>query len=331
MATIKQIAEMADVSIATVSRVLNGDMTLSVPETTRHRVIEVAKQLNYQPKRGLKFKTNTEIKKIGVIPYRTEELESQDSYFLSIRRGIEMECKSLGLEVSSLWGWRSIANLRENLSHFDAVIVIADRHPIMESNLAPTNRCVFVDWNPDPEKYSSVVVDFDNVTKKAVNHLLELGHKKIGFLGGQQSTGKDERQVAFEEYMQKQGLLNESWIQNGDWSTEGGYEAMHQLIERGDLPTAFFAASDPMAIGALQALREANFSVPNDIAIVGCDDIGMAAYVNPSLTTIRIPTEYMGKAAVQLLVGGFTDEETQVQVTVQTKLVIRESCGAKAE
>ncbi|SHK62346.1 LacI family DNA-binding transcriptional regulator [Alicyclobacillus tolerans] len=331
MPTIKDVAEKASVSIATVSRVLNGDRTLAVPESTRLRVFRAAEELHYVAKRRRREKDTATVKKIGIIPFGNEELENQDPYFLSIRRGIETECNRQGIEASLLLGWRNLNEGRSDLGEFDWVMVIGEPDPFYTALENQAKNLIFIDSSPNPERFFSVVTDFERITHLVLRHLMKLGHTRIGFIGGSRLSRRDERHVAFENYMREQGLFREDWVFIGPWSINGGYELAKQALQSYDLPSAFFVASDPMAVGVIHALREAKLSVPGDIAIVGCDDIDMAAYMNPALTTIRIPAERMGKLAVQILLGSVHENEGPFQITLPSELVIRESCGSSLE
>lgn len=133
----------------------------------------------------------------------------------------------------------------------------------------------------------------------------------------------------FERFMREQGLYNPQFVRIGSWSTADGYLMMNELLAQQERPTACFVASDPLAIGALRALHGLGVKVPEDMAVVGFDDIEMAAFVQPPLTTIRAYPEQMGKAAVQLLSERFEGREPPAYSVIGTKLVIRESSCKK--
>jgi LacI family transcriptional regulator len=189
-------------------------------------------------------------------------------------------------------------------------------------------RVLFLDGSPNPERYDSIVVDFEHGTEKALKHLTSLGHTRIGYIGGYRP--EDPRELAYRKYIEKEAGFDDKLLRaSGDWSIHSGYELVNDLIAERCLPTALFVASDPMALGAMRALSEAGLRVPEDIAIVSCNDNELARFTNPPLTTVHVPTQAMGSIAVNMLVGGVIREHCPLQVTVPTKLVIRESCGAR--
>src|SRR5699024_2397405 len=136
---------------------------------------------------------------------------------------------------------------------------------------------IFVDYSPDAEKYDAIVIDFVKATKKIIDYFLSTGHKRIGFIGGQEFLKgqdqpiRDEREKTFRSYMKKKGLFDERYVYIGAFSVEGGYELMKQAIEElgDDLPTAFFTASDVMAVGSIRALHEKGVSIPEQVSIIG--------------------------------------------------------------
>ncbi|MFC4766184.1 LacI family DNA-binding transcriptional regulator [Effusibacillus consociatus] len=342
MATLKDIALRANVSNATVSRVLNQDHTLSVTEETRQRILAIAEQLKYKPSRKRNIKHNVNIEenaKLGLLLWCSQQEEYNDPYFLSIREGIEREFSDLGIEIAKTM--RAGGNGSDfSVNELDGLIVVGKiAADDIEKISMQMNNIVFVDYSPDPERYDSVVIDFGRATETAIEYLLNLGHKKIGYIGGRIYIGThgserrtelpDERLVTYEKIMKNRGLDHSNHFYLGDWTTTDGYEMMKRAIEKGNLPSAFLVASDPMAIGAVRALHEAGIKVPDDVAIVSFDDIELAQYVTPSLTTVKAFTEQMGRTAVNLLLERLNGREVPLKVVVPTKLVIRQSCGGE--
>ncbi|MBE0344303.1 transcriptional regulator, partial [Paenibacillus sp. 28ISP30-2] len=162
---------------------------------------------------------------------------------------------------------------------------------------------VLVDQYHEQLEYDSVRLHFRQAVDQALGHLLELGHRQIGFIGGK-SDG-ERRAHYFERFMRERGLYNPEFVRIGAWTTADGYRMMNELLVEQERPTACFAASDPLAIGALRALHGDGVKVPEDMAVVGFDDIEMAAFVQPPLTTVRAYPEQMGKASIQLLAERF--------------------------
>ncbi|OIJ18092.1 hypothetical protein BKP45_10870 [Anaerobacillus alkalidiazotrophicus] len=341
MATIKDIAKEANVSISTVSRVLNNDETLTVMEETRERILAIAKKLNYTPKRRNQNNNQPESVSIGVVMWATQEDEFNDPYFLSIREGIEKQCSVKGIELSKIIRVRS-SSKDYSFDQLDGIITVGnvDLDDLKKVYNQNTN-IVFVNNDPDPTTYDAVICDLKECSEEIMNYLFHLGHKKIGFIGGveykqkfndekmldKRESSEEIRRKTYEAIMNKNGLLDEKNIYIGSWTTASGYQMMKNAIEKGNIPTAFFVASDPMAIGALRALHESSIKVPEEVSVVSIDDIDMAGFVSPPLTTVKIYSEQMGRSAVNLLQERIEGRTIPLKVVVPTKLIVRDSCG----
>ncbi|CDQ40613.1 MULTISPECIES: LacI family DNA-binding transcriptional regulator [Virgibacillus] len=335
MATIKDVANLANVSQATVSRVLNHDHTLSVSADTRNRIVDAAKQLNYQTIRVRKQHTYSQAPyRIGIFLCLSQEEELNDPYFLSIRQGVEQECKALGIESMEIYRKYNFNTTQLN-PNLDGLIIIGKVDTELIQYIRGKMKCItFIDCSPDEDTYDSVVIDFQKATNLALDHLLESNINTIGFIGGRQTeytnnqlshTYEDERYLTFKQRMREIKQYDKRHVHIGEFTMTTGYRLMKQAIEQGGLPNAFFIASDPMAIGALRALRESGLRVPEDIKIIGFDDIEMAQFANPPLSTIHVPTEWMGKIGVKLLVERLKGRDLPLKVTVPTTLIQRES------
>ena len=340
MTTLKDIAIHAKVSPSTVSRVLNNDETLSVTEETRKNILQIAKELNYIPvkKRGTtKSDKRTKKIKIGIVLSQSFEEELSDPYFLPIRQGIEKECEkqgSIDVEILRLEKMNS-SRVRSDI---DGLIVIGRVNPEYIKKLGiEMDHTVYIDHCPDENKYDSVIIDFKKATDTILDHLFAIGYERIGYIGGsslehftdKRLVVKDYRQIIFEERMKKQEVYNVQDIHIGEFSLIEGYELMKAALKKGNLPNAFFIASDSMAIGVLRALQEAELRVPEDVAIVSFNDIEMAEYASIPLTTVRVYTEEMGRTGVKLLLDRIGGRKVPLKVVVTTELIIRESCGSK--
>lgn len=345
MVTIKDIAQKANVSIATVSRILNDDKTLSVSEDTREKILNIANELGYKPLRKRNVKkhienTNEDINICIILAY-SEQDETNDPYFLSIRQGIEKECNDKLLNISKVIRLDGNNN-NFDLNEFDGLIVIGgidvkDLKKLYNKN----NNVVFVDHSLDINGYDSVISSFEKATEKVIDHLINMGHKNIGYIGGKKTIKsfttneiieiEDIRLQVYKRKMKELGLYNERNIYLGDWNSSGGYKLMKQAIEEDELPSAFIIASDPMSTGALYALHESEIKVPDDVAIISFDDIETSAYLNPPLTTVKIYTEDMGKEAVKILLDRLKGREIPIQVVLPTELIIRKSCGGDSK
>lgn len=339
--TIKDIAKHANVSIATVSRVLNNDKNLAVANKTRERIISVASELNYIPLRQRKLKTNEKKPqvnkfKIGIVMWCSEEYEWEDTYFLSIRRGIENECNKRGIVVNKIVHLGSVNNIQIN--SIDGLIFVGKTDKETEDKMREkiNKNIIFVNHSPDDEIFDAIVIDYENASKKALDHLFSYGHKKIGFIGGLgadvvgMGNNEDPRRVFYEKYLKEKNVFNSNYIYEvDDYFISDGYKAMKKALEGGALPSAFYIASDAMAIGAMRALQEVDIQVPKDVSIVSFNDIEMASFIKPSLTTIKIYTEEMGKMAVKLLLDRLDGRVIPMKIVAPSYLVVRESTYMK--
>ncbi|MEY8348931.1 LacI family DNA-binding transcriptional regulator [Bacillus cereus] len=327
MATIKDIAEKAGVSIATVSRVLNNDPFLSVSYETKRNIFEAAEALSYKKRTSRK----KELPKIALVHWYTEEEELNDLYYMSIRLGIEKRCEQQGLKIVKLFHSQMEELMKENIQGMIAIGKFSEREIGLFE--AITKNIVFVDYSPNEEMFDSVVVDFEKVTRKVIDYLIEKEHQKIGYIGGretfkdQTSEIEDPREHAFIKYMKKQELLYEKNIYIGQFSVNDGYSLMKQAIEeqQGQLPTAFFVGNDTMAIGCLRALNEHGIAVPERVNIIGVNDISISQYLSPALSTVKVYTGLMGETAVDLLMERFSGRYLAKKVILSTKLNIRKS------
>ena len=326
MATIKDIADLAQVSMATVSRVLNYDETLNVAPETRKRIFEAAEELNYvvTPK---KKKT----KKKGVVGlYYSYSLEEElvDTYYLSIRVALEKKLESMGMEFFRI----TKDDTKRSISKLDGIICLGTfKKADIELIKSFDKPSVFVDSNPDKDSFDAVVIDFTSATKTALNYLVELGHKKIGFIGGVETDMygnrfKDLRQDVFECYLKEKGIFNEDFVKIGGYNPKDGYQILKEMLSQNEKPTAVFVANDSIAVGCYKAAYELGVKIPEDLSIVGFNDVSSAQYMMPPLTTVKLYTEIMGESAVDLLLEQIaTKREVCKKITIHTKLIVRGS------
>jgi len=334
MATIRDIALKAKVSAATVSRVLNGDQTLSASDQTKKRVLEVAEELDYQ-RSSLKKKQPSRMR-FGLVTLRSLQTEIQDPYFLSVRMGIERQCRERHIKLIKIYN-NSDVQWIDKLKEVAGIIILGHYSQEEVEKFRNINEnLIFVDSSPDDLIYDSVVVDFTSATRQVIDHFIDHGHTNIGFIGGRFWTGwmtdkrcykTDFREASFREYMLIKGLLNEEVISVDDFTIESGYKQMLELIKKDlNFPTAFFISSDMMAIGAIKALTENNIKVPEDVEIIAFDDIPTASYLTPSLSTVKIYTEFMGETAVDVLLDRIEHErQLPRKIIILSKYIQRQS------
>jgi LacI family transcriptional regulator len=336
MATIKDIADKSQVSASTVSRVLNNDDTISVQAETRERILQAAKELGYETilERRMKQKQQDSRRSlsVGIIVCQSLDEEISDPYFFSIRQGIEMELDSKAVKTVTFRLNETETN--KMMEGLDGLVVVGRLKETALKAISKVENVVYVNHSPNEDLYDAVVIDFERATEKVLRYFLEAGYKRIGYIGGREKehikykkfNSEDKRQTTFERFMKEQGLYNPETVFIGEYTMAQGYELMKKAIQFGKLPEAFFIASDPMAIGALRALQEANLKVPEDVAIIAFDDIEAAKFTSTPLTTIKVHTREMGKMAVKLLLDRLNGRELPLKITLPTELVIRESC-----
>ncbi len=330
MATIKDIAALAGVSPATVSRILNQDESLSVTDETRDKVIDAAKKLKYKKVIPQLPKNLT----IGIFQWYSEIQELEDPYYQSIRIGIEKYCSSKQIDVVRVY--QTDLNYKEALKSINALLCIGkfSQEKIEElESLAP--HVIFLDMKMDRITHNTISLDFSQAVYDLMNYLTSLGHKDIGFLGGQEflnddSLYMDDRERTFIQYCTEHNINYLPYVKRREFTSDAGYAMAMELVEEGNIPSAIFAASDPIAIGAIRAFFEKGYRIPEDISIIGFDDISMASFIQPALTTVKTPAEFMGEYAAHYIHLMMMDQSTEYNIPVKLilpcELVIRESC-----
>ncbi|APX72215.1 LacI family DNA-binding transcriptional regulator [Companilactobacillus allii] len=324
MATIRDIAKKAGVSPATVSRVLNNDLTLSVTDETRIKIIKTADSLNYS-------KVNRHIKKrVALIQWYSQSKEQDDLYYMMIREGIEKRSQLYNFEVVRVFN----SDLNKIEGDIDAIIAVgkfSNEQIKQMSQVSP--KIVFIDDNQFINGYDSVLSDFKSGVDHVIDFFIKQDIKNIGIIYGEEHSTDDLRIIPdkrfdyFKQYLSNRNLLQEKYCFKGDFTKKSGYEQMKSAINTlNKLPDAFFVTNDPMAAGTLQALQEADISVPNQVQIFSFNDTSVARYVNPELSSVSVETEEMGKSAVDILNDLLNNERhVAFKLELATKLVLRDS------
>ena len=304
---------------------------MSVSDGTRKKIFDIAEQLNY--KKSRKTKTNkAQAYRIGLIEWYTEQEELDDLYYYSIRLGIEKKAQELGYETLRVFQNDSL----EILKDINGLIAIGKFSPAQIQQLEQySNHLVFVDSDTLSAGHSCVTVDFENAVRQVLEHFINAGFDQIGMIAGQEKTSdqtsiiSDPRLASFQQYLSDKGIFQPDFVKVGNFSSESGYQMMTELINehKDQLPSAFFISSDALAIGALRALQEHGIQVPQDVSIISFNDTSIAKYIYPSLSTVTVFTEEMGKQALHILNQSLTSEEESIpyMVKLSTKLTIRES------
>lgn len=325
MATINDIAQRAGVSIATVSRVLNQDETLNVLPETKRKILEIAEELEYQKKEQVKRKKKL---KIGIhFSYPLEE-ELTDAYYLSIRIAVE---KSLEADNHKKV-YVSLDEPAAKYASLDGLICIGSYDPnLLQKIDALQKPVVFVDCSPDMNRYDSVVISYSQIVNSVLDHFTERNHRRIAYIGGidTDSLGNqiiDNRLQFYEKYMKEKGLYNEEYVKIGQFTPQFGYFSLKELMELPEPPTAVFVANDSLAAGCYRSANDMGKRIPDDISIIGVNDIPAAKYMSPSLTTVRLYMEFMGETAVELITERIISKrEICKKVVIPTRLIERES------
>lgn len=324
MATIKDIAEKAGVSIATVSRVLNHDETLNAQEDTKKRIFEIAEELEYE----VRVKKRKKRMKIGTFYSYSPTEELEDPYYLCIRLAIEKKIEEEGYKRQNV----SSYDTAETLAGVDGIICTGTFSKAMVECIDSWDKpVVFIDACPDWRKFDSIVIDYEQAVAEILDYLIGKGHTKIGFIGGTEegeegSNLPDERAITFKDYLMKKGLFCPEYVKTGPYHARYGYKLFKELYEEGNMPTAVFVSNDSIATGAYRAAYELGLSIPNDISVVGFNDLPTAKYMVPPLTTMRLYMEFMGEYAVSMLEERvLKGRDRCLKVIVPTKLYARDS------
>lgn len=323
MATLKDIATEAGVSLATVSRVLNDDPTLSVKEETKRRIFEIAEKLEYRTSSSKKAaqarKQNHHFMAVYNYP---QEAEVNDPYYLSIRHGIETQCDKLNIELTNCYNNEIITTSNK----VTGVLLVGRSNPTTLAQLAKvTDNICYVDFSDSDSEFDSVDIDLTRISKQITDFFIDQGFERIGFIGGQDKPNcADIREIAFAEYGQLKGVVSLGDIYRGEFTSSSGYKLARQMLAKADFPKALFIASDSIAIGVLRAIHEHGLNIPEDISLISVNDIPTAKFTFPSLSTVRIHSEMMGIQGVNLLVEKVRDGRAlPLQVYVPSKLKLR--------
>jgi len=331
--TIRDIAKKAGVSIATVSRTLNRETEHLVQAETREKVLRVVAEHNYVPNLSAVSLSKREYRMLEIILPFSPSVFGSD-YFNGILAGAveASQYRGYGLKVSMRL--QSNGGFNHNgpllLPQVDGIIVTGS---FMESDFIKlcrekSFRMVLVSNSMGDEK--SNFVDCDNLdgAYRLTLYLLNQGYQPLAMIkGSPDSFNARDRYNGFIQAIRKHGLTpDQKYIKTGYFTEESGYQAMKELIREEPLPRAVFCASDDMALGALRALKEKDIDCPGEVALAGCDDIRLAAYLHPSLTTVRQPVQDLGKAAVEMLVDLIQGKShTPRKKIFPVELIIRES------
>jgi len=327
--TLAEVARKAGVSSATVSRALNAAST--VKSTTRARVMRAAKDLNYHPNLHARSLARGSSRTLGIILSNME-----NPFFFDIFKVIESSARARGYEsVVANTGYRSeqlvssvrlmiggrVAGIAAIVSEMDADLI----RTIIESRIP----CVFYDVGTPSRNITNVRVDYRKGIERTVEYLHSLGHESIAFIGHHSTLGPtNERRTAFLDAVSKFAPRAQTQIVEGADSLEGGREAARELLASGFRPTGIVCVNDFIAVGVLRELRAQGIKVPGEISVTGFDNIRLSEFCSPSLTTVHIPRDLIGRTIFESLVPDPKKPRPKGrEFRFDTELVLRESTG----
>ncbi len=335
-ATIRDVARLAQVSIATVSRALNGSG--SVTSETRARVLEAASQLHFTPSSVARSLTMRRTQTIGAL---LPELNGE--YLSELIRGIEVAARAheLHLLVSSALGRdaaATVAALRAMSGRVDGLIVMSPHGDagFTDDALPPGMPAVLLNSAPAASAaHPSFAVDHHGGAAAMTRHLVAQGHRSIAFIAGPADDfSAAERLRGFRDAVVQAALPEAATrVVAGDYSERSGWQAGRDIAAANERPSAVFAANDMMAVGCLAAFADAGLDVPRDIALAGFDDIPMARYMRPPLTTVRVPIAELGALALERLAADISAAAPATahapRRVVPADVVVRRSCASR--
>jgi LacI family transcriptional regulator len=332
--TIEQIAELAEVSRSTVSRVLNNHP--SVRQSVRDRVLQVMEEYNYAPQAAARSLASSRTDTLGLLIPRSPARTLSDPFISTMIQSLAEACTSLGyflmLAMVTADMEPSFYNRILRGRHFDGIIMLSSDidDPVLPLLIKDRTPLVMIGSHPYFQNVVSVDIENRAGAREGVAHLVGLGHRRIGMICGQlEMDSALARRDGYKQALLEAGIpVDPALMVEGYYTQEGAYAAMRRLLSLPNRPTAVFASSDLMAAHAQRAIQDSGLAVPDDVAVVGFDDLPISAISNPPLTTVHQPLTEMGVTAVQLLIEQVRDHKLVSSVCLPTRLVIRGSCGA---
>lgn len=336
--TSQDVADYAGVSRTTVSLVLNDVKNAQIREETRQRVLQAVRELDYHPDASARRLVRGRSQVIGFVERHSPYQNFADAFMAEVLRGLYAAARKYHYhvlfepsEAEQTDESEFMRLIRER--NVDGIVLSGPRFDDEELYQIDREHFPIVLQGRLPGS-NLPSVDADNVggARLATEHLLALGHRRIGLItnGPLMYTAAADRRTGYLQALQEGGIDAEpDLIQVGAFSPESGYQAMGRILANEPRPTAVFVASDTVAIGALEAARQHQLHIPDDLAIVGFDDIPWSAYLNPPLTTVHLPAHTLGWKAGRCLIRMLNQEPIpEPALLLETRLVVRASCGA---
>jgi LacI family transcriptional regulator len=328
---IRDVARHARVSIATVSRTINRVPT--VDKQLAERVWKAIGELNYFPNTQARALVSGRTRLLGLLvseitnPFFPELIEGFEE--IAVANGYEILIGSTNYDLERMN--TCIRRMLERHVEGVAVMTFGIEQPLLEELSSRDIPMVFVDAGPPSPLVRALIVDYRKGIHEGVQHLAALGHRKIAFISGPLRQGSAQaRKTAFIDSVEEIGArINPEWLIEGDHTLEGGMRAMTDLLSLKEQPTAVMCSNDMTAIGALRVLARAGLKVPDDMSVIGFDDIHLAEFVNPPLTTVRMARKDLARGAFESLrsVAENLDSSKERNWTIPTRLIVRQSTG----
>lgn len=330
--TLEDIARRSGSSRSTVSRVINGDPNVS--DATREKIMKVIREVNFQPNLAARGLAVGRVNVVGlVIPMGVSAIFT-DPFFPLLIQGVSSGCNAHDFSVM-LWlaepeyERRMISKMMYN-GLVDGVIVssMLMDDPIVKALAESELPFVLIGRHPTNDAISFVDLDNCKSAYKAVLYLLNMGRKRVATISGPRNmiVGQDRLQGYKDALAQEQISLDARLMAEGDFTEEGGYSAMLSLLSA--KPDAVFVASDSMAMGAMRAILENGLRIPQDVAVIGFDDIASSCRAVPTLSTVRQPIHEMGVKAAETIIGIILNPDCEPKkIVLETDLILRESTG----
>jgi len=328
---IRDVAKHAQVSIATVSRTINNVPT--VDKDLAQRVWQSIQELNYFPNTQARALVSGRSRLFGLLiseiinPFFPELIQGFEDF--AIENNYEILIGSTNYDPRRMES--CVRRMIERNVEGVAVLTFGIEEPLLDELVSRNIPMVFVDVAPQRDNVSTLVVDYHHGIFEGVQHLAALGHRKVGFISGpMQQRSCQLRKAAFLRSMEETGIEPiDAWLVEGDHTLEGGMRAMEQLLRRKELPTAVMCSNDMTAIGALRVLAKAGLRVPEDMSLIGFDDIHLAEFAYPPLTTVRMSRNDLARAAFSALRSHVEPAHISAKKSwpISTTLTVRQSTG----
>jgi LacI family transcriptional regulator len=327
MPTIYDVARAAGVSTSTVSHVING--TRYVSDKTKQRVQQAMEQLRFRPNSLARSLVRQETRTIALIVP-----DNVNPFFAELARGIEDHGFEAGYNVLLCNSDRSVSKELAYLDmltskRVDGIIYMTMSTEIDQLQQLVDLRIPIVTFDREFGDIDAILLDNEAGAYDATRHLTELGHRRIGCIGGPDAKTRSHARVrGYEQALIEAGIaIDPELIQMGAWTYETGQEAAKQLFDLHPPPTAIFAGNDMMAIGAIAHLRDRGLHVPEDVSVVGFDNVTLSAYYSPPLTTMSTPIQQIGEQLCRLLLGRINNQLPSIpqRSSVRGQLVVRAS------